>query len=681
MLSFDTDIKAVSGVGPKKKLQFNAIHINTVGDLLYHFPRAYQNRGAVSTVLEAAMSDCKRPMVLTVATSPVTARLKNRNTITKFMAFDDTGRVTVCFFNGGDYLRGIFTLGSTFRFYGKIERFKSSLTLSSPEYEQVFEGRTLPSFYPVYPLTADFTQKFMQKTIGFAIDNVIVEETLDEKYRMKYGLCTRYEALLKIHRPQSFDDVETAKKYLIFEEFYNFALDILAEKKERALRKAPLINSKKYYGEFTSLLPFKLTDAQDRTIKEIASDFESGFAMHRLIAGDVGSGKTVCAAAAAFFAIKNGYQAVIMVPTEILARQHYADLGELFSNAGFSVSLLVGSLGAARKKAVQDAAASGETDLIIGTHALISDNVRFRKVGVVITDEQHRFGMAQRDKLAERTGLQTLSPHIIAMSATPIPRTLALILYRDMDMSVIDTMPPGRQKVSTFLVDDSYRERLENFIETQVHEGRQVYIVCPSIEDSEEVETDENLVSLDGEIIEKTILKSVKEYTGGLKERHPGLRVEYLHGKMKAVEKDAVMGEFVKGNIDVLVSTTVIEVGINVQNASLMIVENAERFGLSQLHQLRGRVGRGKYKSWCILVSNSKSEQAQERLKTLCEKSNGYDIASADLAQRGPGDFIPASRGGRRQSGELRFKLGNTGDDIEILKNAFDAASDKTGLK
>ncbi|MBO4355364.1 MAG: ATP-dependent DNA helicase RecG [Clostridia bacterium] len=680
MLPFDSPVTSINGVGPKKGAQFKNIHIDTVGDLLYHFPRAYQDRGSTSSILEAATSDCKCSMILTVATSPVTARLKNRNTITKFMAFDDTGRVTVCFFNGGNYLHSIFSVGSVFRFYGKLERFKSSLMLSSPEYEPVYEGRPLPAFYPVYPLTGDFTQKYMQKTIGSVLDSVEIEESVDKKYRDRYNLCGRAEAIKKIHRPKVFADLSTAKRYLVFEEFYTFALNILSEKKERNKRTAPVIESRKYVSEFASLLPFDMTDAQIRAINDIAADLESGYAMHRMVSGDVGSGKTVCAAAAAFFAIKNGYQAALMVPTEILARQHYADLAELFEKAGLSVGLLIGSLSQNQKKQLQDRIADGRIDLVIGTHALISDNVCFDRLGVVITDEQHRFGMAQREKLTSRTGLEGTFVHVLAMSATPIPRSLALILYRDMDMSVIDTMPPGRQKVSTFCVDDSYRERMENFIEAQVREGRQVYIVCPSIEDNDDLALDEKLVDLDGEVLDNKSLKSVIRYTDELKERHPSLRIGYLHGKLKPSEKEEVMLDFVNGKLDIIVSTTVIEVGINVPNASLMIVENAERFGLSQLHQLRGRVGRGKYKSWCILVSNSDTEQARARLDTLCRKSSGYEIASADLAQRGPGDFFPSSRGGRRQSGELRFKIANSCDDTELLKCAFDAASDKLGL-
>ncbi len=682
MLKIDSPVGMLPGVGVKRAAELAALHITTVGDLLFHFPRAYQNRGQISTVLQAVQSGEKCAMILTVGSEPTTATLKGRMTLTKFSAFDESGKITVTFFNQ-NYVKSAFKIGQTYRFFGKIERFRGTYSLSSPEYEPITPARNLPDYYAIYPLTKGISQKMMQAMIRAALSGLdpATPDPVDEKYRRMRGLCGLMEALRIIHDPPDLEMLERARNYFIFEELFRFALGVLGAKGGKKERIAPVFPiSKGMEDEFYAYLPFAPTGAQRRVIGEIADDLRSGFPMNRLVSGDVGCGKTVCAAAAAYFAVKSGYQCAMMAPTEILATQHFEDLTALLDGSGMRIALLTGSLTPAAKRNVQKQIAAGEVDFVIGTHALISAGVRFRDAALVITDEQHRFGLAQRDQLADKCGRDPGSVHILAMSATPIPRSLALVLYGDMDQSAVDEMPPGRRKVSTFLVDESYRQRMEGFIIKQAAEGRQTYIVCPAIEEQEDGEDEGPAVDLFGRKIEKLKLKSAVEYAAELSAKYPGLRVGCLHGKMKAALKDEVMGEFAAGRLDVLVSTTVIEVGVNVPNATLMIVENAERFGLSGLHQLRGRVGRGQYKSWCILVSDSDSEGAKERLEKLCETSDGYEIAKYDLARRGPGDFFPSEQGGFRQSGELHFRMASLCDNTELLMTAFAAAKDKLGI-
>ena len=682
-IKYDDRLTVLPGVGEKRASELAALHVFTVGDLLCHFPRAYQNRGQITRLVDAAAVGERCAMLLTVGAEPTSAEIKRGMTIARFPAFDESGRITVQFFNN-KFVKSIFRVGGIFRFYGKIEKFRGRFVLTSPEYEAVSPGKALPDYFAVYPLAKGLTQKLMQKLIASALEMLDpnLPEPICDDYRKRLGLCGRREALFAIHRPGSPQELEKARNYFIFEELYTFALGVLGEKKQRADRSAPVIAcEKKTLDGFLSRLPFAPTGAQRRVIDEIAADMRSGRPMNRMVCGDVGCGKTVCAAAAAAFAVADGYQCAMMVPTEILARQHFDDLSEMFEGTGVRVSLLVGSLTPAKKKQVQKQIAAGETDLVIGTHALISDNVAFKKCGLVITDEQHRFGLAQREALAAGSGLDGMFAHVLAMSATPIPRSLALVLYGDMSLSAVDEMPPGRQKVSTFLVDESYRERMEGFVLKQAKEGRQTYIVCPSIDDDgeDEEDSDGGLVDIFGRPVGPVggkKLRSAVGYAAELAAAHPGLAVGCLHGRMKASEKDRVMSDFAEGRLDVLVSTTVIEVGVNVPNATLMIVENAERFGLSGLHQLRGRVGRGKYKSWCILVSDDPGEEAKERLETLCKTNDGFAIAETDLKMRGPGDFIPAELGGRRQSGQLRFRLASLCDNTDMLLAAFSLAGE-----
>lgn len=685
MLTFNSPVKQLPGVGEARAKLLFKLDITDTGSLLRHFPRAYQHRGNVRLLSEAADGEFAA-FILTVRSQPVTKEVKNRMTVTKFSAADKSGAAVIVFFNQR-YVGDIFGVGDTFRFWGKLTYDRGVPTLVSPAYEEVREGRPLPEFVPIYRLTSGLSQKYLGNLTRAALERIepgSYPELLPKEAYEKLGLCRPAEAYRYIHFPQNYAELDRGRKYFVFEELYIFSLALTRARKERATGGAPPLGPVDP-SEFLSALPFELTRAQKRVINEIYADMVSPARrpMARLVSGDVGSGKTICAAAAVYFAVKNGYQAMMMAPTEILAAQHYKDLSALFSRLGVSVALLTGSTKASEKKAIKEGLASGEIDFVIGTHALITDDVELKNPALVITDEQHRFGVMQRAKLASKGK----NLHVLVMSATPIPRTLAMILYGDLDLSAIDELPPGRQKVDTYIVDESYRERLNAFISKNVKEGGQVYIVCPTIEEHEDDnELGEGLVIGEGGVVGfdfdgtregDTKLKSAVKYAEVLQnEVFPNFRVGLIHGKMRPAEKDAVMSEFAAGNIDILVSTTVIEVGINVPNASLMIVENAERFGLAQLHQLRGRVGRGTRKSYCILVSDTKNEQSKRRLQVLRETSDGYKVAEADLELRGPGDFFPrGDDGSPRQHGELRFRFASLWSDMELLKSALELAS------
>ena len=681
MTDLNTSIKKLYGVGEKRSAAYAKMGVYTVGDLLCHYPRGYEHRGNVILLSETDGTG-KSAHLLTVATEPKSVRVKGRMSLLKFRAYDDSGICDITFFNQ-DYLKTTFPVGSTFRFYGKVEWSGRRFSMTSPAFEPWREGVELPPLLPVYPLTEGISQKQIAKDMRSAL---IVSEYAEEKddplpedIRRRNILCLRAYALKKIHEPDSFVALASAKKRLIFDEFFTFALG-MGLSGGRGNRGSATPCKEGELSELEAIVPYALTGAQRRVIGEIKRDMASDIAMSRIVVGDVGCGKTICAAAAMLFAVRSGRQAVLMAPTEILARQHYADLSELFGRLGIRTSLLVGAMTAAEKRRVYASLESEDpskrTDVVIGTQALLSEGVRFALPGLVITDEQHRFGVNQRALLAEKNN----NSHVLVMSATPIPRSLALVMYGDLDLSVIDEMPKGRQRVDTFAVDESYRERLNGFIEKQVSEGGQVYVVCPTVEAQEDEETDLELGDVDslGNIFEeaktKPKLKSAVEFSRELGEQFPNLRVAFLHGKMKSREKEDIMKAFSEGNTDILVSTTVIEVGVNVPNASLMIVENAERFGMSQLHQLRGRVGRGARKSYCILVSEDakKETPAGERLRTMKECYDGYNIAEKDLEMRGPGDFLRGNRDASvRQSGGVRFRLAELCDDTGLLSAAF----------
>jgi len=680
-LNTNADIKKLYGVGEVKAKAYSRMGVNTIGDLLEHYPRGYENRGDV-ILLSEADGIGKRAHILTVATEPKSVRLKNRMSLLKFRAYDDSGVCDITFFNQ-DFLKNSFPIGSSFRFYGKVERVGNRYSMASPAYEAWNEESELPPLVPVYPLTEGISQKQIAKDMRSALivatyaDNE--DDPLPSEIRHRHSLCTRSFAIKNIHSPDNFTSLAAAKKRLIFDEFFTFALGLgLAGGKSAPPPAYPCENND--ITPLLKLLPYELTGAQKRTIKEISDDMSKPYAMSRMVVGDVGCGKTVCAAAAILIAIQSGKQAALMAPTEILARQHYADLKNWFDALGIRVSLLVGALGAAEKRRVHASLSETDpqkrTDVVIGTQALLSEGVGFSSLGLVVADEQHRFGVGQRANLSSKGEMS----HTLVMSATPIPRSLALSIYGDLDVSRIDEMPAGRQRVDTYVVDESYRERLNGFIRKQTDDGGQVYVVCPAVEEIEDEETDLSLGDIDenGEIREKgTPLKSAVEFSDELARIFPDLKVAFLHGKMKSKDKDAIMQSFADGEVHILVSTTVIEVGVNVPNASLMIVENADRFGLSQLHQLRGRVGRGARKSYCVLVSDfaKKEGKANERLKIMKNSYDGYDIAERDLAMRGPGDFLRGTAdSGVRQSGGVKFKLAELCEDTGLLSAAFDEA-------
>lgn len=672
----------LSGIGEKKAQALAKIGISTIWDVARHYPRAYENRGDVRNIADIE-NEAVCSLVLTVSGRPQTAMIRRGMTLTKFSAFDDTGSCKITYFNQ-PYIKDSIVQGGTYRFYGRVKRTGTGVSMASPIAEPAGDGARLLPLSPLYPLTAGISQKQMRTAVSGALALLLspvvkdgIKETLPLELRRRHSLCDIGYALRGIHFPDSFKTLDIARRRLVFDDLYTFALlSRISGKRER--RKADAPYKKADREKLLCLLPYSPTGAQLRTMDEIDSDLSGGFLMERLLTGDVGSGKTLCAAYALFCAAENGYQAALMAPTEILAVQHYSALAPLFEKLGYSVALLTGSLTKAAKNKIYDKLAVGSTDIVIGTHALIEDIVHFRRLGLAITDEQHRFGAGQRERLFSKG----TSVHALSMSATPIPRTLAMVLYGDSDISTLDEMPPNRRKTDTFLVDSSYEERLYKFISKNIDAGGQVYIVCPAIEEEEKLE-DENgeQISLDelfgsGES-EKPMLRSAKEYYAELSEKiFPQYRVALMHGRMSGTEKDRIMRDFAAGKVQILVSTTVIEVGVNVPTATLMIVENAERFGLSQLHQLRGRVGRGAMQSYCVLVSDSRGEDARKRLEMLASTTDGYKIAEFDLETRGPGDFIESRSGKIRQSGELSLPYINMGDSA-ALYTAFDEA-DKT---
>ncbi len=687
---FDTDIKKLYGVGEVRASKYRGMGIYSVGDLLTHYPRGYEDRGNIINITDGDGIQ-KSAYLLTVATQPRTVRIRGRMSLTKFRAYDDSATCEITFFNQ-EYLKSTFIPGSTYRFYGKIERKAGVYTMISPAYEPWNEETPPPSLVSVYPLTEGLSQKQITKDIHSAFvlfDTKECDDALPEEIRKKHGLCLHSYAVRNIHMPESFSALAAAKKRLIFDEFFEFALGITMAGLQNK-RAAALPCTKSDESPLLSRLPFEPTGAQRRVIDEIKHDMSRDTAMSRMVIGDVGSGKTVCAAAAMLFAVQIGHQAALMAPTEILARQHYASLKEMFEGTDIKIELLLGATTAAEKRRIYAglSGAGERIDIVIGTQALLSEGVEFDSLALLVVDEQHRFGVRQRAALLEKNKLC----HMLVMSATPIPRSLALALYGDLDISYIDEIPSGRQRVDTFVVDESYRERLNKFIYKQVADGGQVYVVCPSIEESEEATTisdDEQAdlllssIGIGGDLLdiaeqkEKTPLKSAVQFAKTLAEALPTLNIDFLHGKLHSREKDEKMRRFADGEIDVLVSTTVIEVGVNVPSASLMIVENAERFGLSQLHQLRGRVGRGSRKSYCVLVSESANIEstARERLNILKNSYDGYSIAEKDLAMRGPGDFLRSSADVRmRQSGGVHFKLAELCDDTGLMRAAFDEA-------
>ena len=650
MPEFGTELRYVKGVGEARARAFGRLGVHDLAGLVSFFPRAYEDRTRLVRIAELADGDlvCVEAVV---GTEPQLSRIRRGLDLLRFRAVDETGAMQLTFFNQA-YLKDQFRKGESYVFYGRAQVKGRFVSMTNPVFDRLADfGRVTGRIVPVYRLTSGLSQNTVRSAVRQALDlsQGRLPDGLPDCVADEYKLCTARYAYENVHFPADMQALSLARRRLVFEELFVLAcaLGLLRGGREgaqgRVLRGAGL-------GTFTGSLPFSPTGAQLRAMREAIGDMSSGKLMNRLVQGDVGSGKTLVAAACIWYAAQSGAQSAFMAPTEILAEQHYATLTGFLEPFGIRVAKLTGSMRAAEKRAVLSGLASGEYALCVGTHALLSGGVEFRDLALVVTDERHRFGVQQRAALAEKG----LRPHILVMSATPIPRTLALMIYGELDVSLIDELPPGRQKVDTFAVDESYRARLGGFIEKLVSEGRQVFVVCPRIEEGEEAG--------DG-------LKSAEEHAEELRQQLPGLRIACIHGKLKAREKDEIMSRFAAGETDVLVSTTVIEVGVDVPNAALMVVENAERFGLSQLHQLRGRVGRGKHKSWCILVSDAKGEEARARLSAMTHISDGFKIAEEDLRLRGPGDFF-----GSRQHGLPELHIADLGADMNVLKAAQDAA-------
>ena len=644
MARLSDPITILKGVGPTRAKQFAALNIHTLQDLICHFPRGYEDRTKLVTIsqLQPDVPACFKAMVMN---HPHTSHIRKGLDITKVQVADHTARLNLTFFNQ-KFTTEQLQYGKEYIFYGAVSGDFIGYNMTSPSFEALDAPAVVTRrILPIYPLTAGLSNAAMLKAVQQALAICDTpEEIIPEAVRNQYGILPAERAYTAIHSPSSMSEAEMAKKRLIFEEFFVFSAGLSLIRATRAGKQTPPY-AHTDLQVFYDALPFSLTGAQQRAIDEILVDFRRGTPMNRLVQGDVGSGKTMVAAAAAFCATRNGRQAALMVPTEILAEQHYASLSRLLTPLGLRVGLLTGSMRESDKKALRAALAAGELDLVIGTHALLSDTTVFSKLGLVIADEQHRFGVAQRSRLSAKSD----APHLLVMSATPIPRTLALIMYGDLDVSILDELPPGRQTVDTFLVTESYRPRINAFLRKQVAEGHQCFVVCPAVEENEEL----NIKS--AELWAETLQTAV----------FPDLKISLLHGRMKGAEKEAVMAAFSRGESHILVATTVVEVGVDVPNATLMVIEDADRFGLSQLHQLRGRVGRGKDKSYCILTSHTKNAETLQRLKAFCKTNDGFRIAEEDLRLRGPGDFF-----GSRQSGLPVFRVADLSCDLQTLRDA-----------
>ena len=658
-LRLTDSLRTLPGVGPARAGSLEKLGLQTVEDLLGYYPRGYEDRRLAATIASAP-ADVPVCLTLMVAEEPRLSRIRKGLELVKVRLVDDTGSLTATFFNQS-YLKNALREGETYVCFGRVEGTSNRKQMTNPVCERAdrvkYNGRILP----VYHLTHGISNNFLAGLALQCVEDCAgqVEEAMPHELRQAHVLATVEFACRNIHFPKDETALEVARRRLIFEELFSLTcgMALLRHRRDRAAGRTFRIPD---VEDFLALLPFHLTGAQRRVMEEMSADLSSGVPMNRLVQGDVGSGKTMLAAYGAWVTAKNGCQCALMAPTELLAEQHYRSLAPLLGQAGLRVGLLTGAVKGKARKELYAALEEGTMDLVIGTHALISEGVAFANLGLVVTDEQHRFGVAQRAALAAKAAVP---PHVLVMSATPIPRTLALIIYGDLDVSVVDELPPGRSPVETYVVGEDKRQRMYNFVRKLVGEGRQAYMVCPAVEEG------------DGEDQEPggpVPLKAAVTYAETLRTQvFPDLRVGLVHGKMKSKEKDAVMTAFAAGELDVLVSTTVIEVGVDVPNAALMIVENADRFGLSQLHQLRGRVGRGKHQSYCVLVTATRSQDSRERLRVLSKTNNGFKIAEEDLRLRGPGDFF-----GSRQHGLPQLGIADLAGDMRVLKEAQTAAEE-----
>ncbi len=646
MAELDTEVRYIKGIGEKRAQALNKLGVFSLYDLVSYFPRKYEDRSVYKPIALCQEGEqvCVRALA---ADSPRLSRVRRGLELVKFRAVDDSGVMDVTYFNQ-PYIKNSILKGESYVFFGRMEVNGSHRGMANPIFEK--EGRengVTGRIMPVYRLAAGLNQRALVQAISQGLEEwgERLPELLPLELRERLKLVPVGYAYKNIHFPADFGALELARRRLIFEELFILACALGRFRDER-VRDGGIVMPRRELEPFWGSLPFSPTGAQRRAAEQAMADMASGQVMNRLVQGDVGSGKTLVAAALVWQAWKSGWASVFMAPTEILAEQHYASLSGLLGPFGLRVGKLTGAMSLKEKRQVKAALAAGELDLAVGTHALFSQDVEYKRLGLVVTDEQHRFGVGQRSALIAKGA----KPHVLVMSATPIPRTLALMLYGDLDVSVIDELPPGRQKVDTFTVDESYRQRLNNFIRRLTGQGRQVFVVCPMVEDSEE---------------QPQKLKSAQEHARELARCFPELRVACVHGRMKPKEKDAVMAAFAAGESHILVATTVIEVGVDVPNAALMIVENAERFGLSQLHQLRGRVGRGEHKSYCVLVSDSDSPEQRARLSVMGRTNDGFKIAEEDLRIRGPGDFF-----GSRQHGLPETHVADLGADLQVLQQA-----------
>ncbi len=646
----DKRIIELHGIGEKRAELFRKRGINTLSELLCFFPRTHEDRTEIKSIADC--TDNEEVCVLGEVYTPVSlVRVRKNMTIAQMTVRDESAAMQIVWYNN-KYVKGMYHTGERYVIYGKVVRDKfGKRQMVNPVIEKEGKAKFTGKIVPIYPLSGNLTQKVVQTVMEAAIKEAgRLDEYMPVSVRNKYGIAEINYAINNIHFPKDAHSYGVARRRFVFEELLILQLALLSRKDKTEEYTGTVFEDTRCVDEFVGSLPFSLTGAQKRTLDEILNDCSGGRAMNRLVQGDVGSGKTAVAAAAIYAAVRNSHQAAMMAPTEILAKQHKETLDKFFDGTGIKTVLLTGSMRQADKKEAYSMIKDGMYDVVIGTHALVQEGLVFDDLALVVTDEQHRFGVEQRAKLLSKGN----DPHMLIMSATPIPRTLALILYGDLDISIIDELPPGRKEVKTYAVGENMRERIYAFLEKSVSEGMQAYIVCPLVEDTE-----------------KSDLENAVDLCERLQERFTNFSVGLMHGKMKATEKDAVMNDFSDGKINILVSTTVIEVGVNVPNANIMIIENAERFGLSQLHQLRGRVGRGNEQAYCIMFAHGNNEITKKRMETMCISNDGFYISEQDLKLRGPGDFF-----GTRQHGLPQMRIANLFSDRDILKEAQEAAKD-----
>ena len=650
MANMTTSVQYIKGIGEQRAKSLQKLGITNLRELISYFPRAYEDRRAYQRIADLTPGEnaCVRAVV---ATEPKLSHIRKGLDLVKLRVVDESAALDLTYFNQS-YLKSAFHVGEEYVFYGKAEGNLLRKQMTNPLFEPEGANRITGRIVPIYPLTAGVSQNVLSNAVRQGLDACADDLTdfLPEDVRKEYQLCHVRYAYENVHFPADDEALAVARRRLVFEELYLLTLGLRLLRERRSAvtgQKCEAVDLAPFYDA----LPFTLTGAQQRAIADATRDMCADRPMNRLVQGDVGSGKTMVAAAAIWFAAQNGMQSALMAPTEILAEQHYKTIAPLLEGFGVRCALLTAATTAKTRRSILEQLASGEITLAIGTHALLSPDVVYQRLGLVVTDEQHRFGVDQRAAL----GAKGDNPHLLVMSATPIPRTLALMIYGDLDVSLIDELPPGRQKIDTFAVNSSYHQRIYAFLRKLIAEGRQAYIICPMVAENDELPDERKAVTVYAETLQKEVF--------------PDLTVAPIHGKMKPKEKDSVMRDFAGGKIDILVSTTVVEVGVDVPNAAVMLIENAECFGLSQLHQLRGRVGRGQHKSYCILVSDNPGEDNRQRLAVMTKTNNGFEIAEEDLKLRGPGDFF-----GSRQHGLPSLRVADLTCDMELLHQARAAA-------